>query len=216
MAALVRNEGSKMTAKGKKILKNLVCAGIVILASEVPAKANLVDSNSVVQDGIEYYMQTDKSVYSLGENVNMLYRLTNLSYNSVTFEFANQQQWSFEVKDGATTIWRWPKQINPALSDFTLKPGDVRGYFKGWDMTNDNTGTIVTPGTYDVIGALYGTPPERYVPVSVQIKIVEGPYCGDVNHPYPAGDLNHDCKVNLLDLATLAFYWLECTAPDCD
>ena len=35
------------------------------------------------------------------------------------------------------------------------------------------------------------------------------PQCGDANHPYPVGDLNHDCKVNFLDLAIFAMHWLE-------
>ena len=37
--------------------------------------------------------------------------------------------------------------------------------------------------------------------------------CGDPNHPYPIGDLNKDCRVDLLDLAILASHWLECTEP---
>ena len=41
------------------------------------------------------------------------------------------------------------------------------------------------------------------------------PECGDANHPYPVGDLNHDCKVNFFDLAIFAMHWLECTAPEC-
>ena len=41
------------------------------------------------------------------------------------------------------------------------------------------------------------------------------PQCGDPNHPYPLGDLNQDCRVDLLDLAILALHWLECTAPEC-
>jgi len=40
------------------------------------------------------------------------------------------------------------------------------------------------------------------------------PQCGDPNHPYPLGDLNQDCHVDLLDLAILALHWLECTAPE--
>jgi len=40
------------------------------------------------------------------------------------------------------------------------------------------------------------------------------PQCGDPNHPYPLGDLNQDCRVDLLDLAVLALHWLECTAPE--
>jgi len=55
--------------------------------------------------------------------------------------------------------------------------------------------------------------------------------CGDPNHPYPFGDLNQDCKVNMLDfvilaadwmngfslfdLAEISENWLECTAPEC-
>lgn len=39
--------------------------------------------------------------------------------------------------------------------------------------------------------------------------------CGDPEHPYPVGDLNGDCRVNILDLAILASHWLECSAPEC-
>ncbi len=40
--------------------------------------------------------------------------------------------------------------------------------------------------------------------------------CGDQWHPYPVGDLNYDCHVDLLDFATFATHWLECTAPECN
>ena len=39
------------------------------------------------------------------------------------------------------------------------------------------------------------------------------PYCGDPNHPRPAGDLTGDCKVNILDLYTFRQDWLR---QDCD
>jgi hypothetical protein len=42
------------------------------------------------------------------------------------------------------------------------------------------------------------------------------PTCGDAQHLYPAGDVNHDCRVNFLDFAAMASHWLECTAPECD
>ena len=31
--------------------------------------------------------------------------------------------------------------------------------------------------------------------------------CGDENHPYPAGDLSQDCRVNLIDIAMLSADW---------
>jgi hypothetical protein len=39
------------------------------------------------------------------------------------------------------------------------------------------------------------------------------PQCGDPNHPYPPGDLNRDCSVDLRDFAMIALHWLENTAP---
>jgi len=40
--------------------------------------------------------------------------------------------------------------------------------------------------------------------------------CGDQNHPYPMGDLNHDCRVDFFDLAMLSIQWLNCTDPICE
>ncbi len=49
-----------------------------------------------------------------------------------------------------------------------------------------------------------------------QAPILAAPVCGDSEHPYPAVDLNKDCRVDLADLAVLLAHWLECTAPECD
>ncbi len=42
------------------------------------------------------------------------------------------------------------------------------------------------------------------------------PRCGDLEHPYPLGDVNHDCYVDMVDIAMLAANWLNCSAPACD
>ncbi len=39
--------------------------------------------------------------------------------------------------------------------------------------------------------------------------------CGDYRHPFPVGDVNKDCKVNMVDFALLAGHWLDCTW-DCE
>jgi len=49
-----------------------------------------------------------------------------------------------------------------------------------------------------------------------QAPILAAPVCGDAEHPYPAVDLNKDCRVDLADLAVLLAHWLECTAPECN
>jgi len=37
----------------------------------------------------------------------------------------------------------------------------------------------------------------------------EAEECGDMAHPYPVGDLDFDCVVNLLDWAIFCRHWLE-------
>jgi hypothetical protein len=181
--SLVRNEGRDMNVKAKKILKNLICAGLSILFITASAKATLVNSNSIVQDGIEYYTQTNKFIYELGENVEILHRVTNLSDEPLTFVFAYQQQCHFEVWDGVTRIWGWPKLVNPAGSGFTLRPGEFKEFLIDWDTMNDN-GTLeldddfsVSPGIYDVLGRLMGGTSDGIIPesVSVPIQIIPEP-----------------------------------------
>ncbi len=42
------------------------------------------------------------------------------------------------------------------------------------------------------------------------------PICGDSEHPYPIGDLNKDCRVDIEDLVLLIEHWMECTGPECE
>ena len=43
------------------------------------------------------------------------------------------------------------------------------------------------------------------------VAAVDPGQCGDENHPYPTGDLNEDCIVNIEDFAILANNWLTQT-----
>ena len=42
-----------------------------------------------------------------------------------------------------------------------------------------------------------------------------GPVCGDAGHPYPIGDLTHDCYVDTQDLVQFAGQWMAvgCAGP---
>jgi hypothetical protein len=40
------------------------------------------------------------------------------------------------------------------------------------------------------------------------------PRCGDLEHPYPMGDVNQDCYFNLNDISMMAADWLQCTDPN--
>ena len=52
---------------------------------------------------------------------------------------------------------------------------------------------------------------------TVTAIFVDGAICGDECHPnFLMGDLNHDCIVDLKDLAMFSNRYLHCTKPECD
>ena len=59
----------------------ITVAAVLVVVGATEGWANLlpVNSNTIVQDGIEYYIETDKIVYDLGEDVALVFRKTNLT-----------------------------------------------------------------------------------------------------------------------------------------
>lgn len=165
-----------MNGETKKILKKLACVCISILFMTVSAKATLVNSNSIVQDGIEYYIQTDKAVYDLGESVEMLYRVTNLRDEEVSFAFPNTPEWNFWVERDGQSIWRAVNGWYTMGCGFTLNPGESKQFPTYnppyiWDM-RDSENNLVDVGEYSVIGGLDGGTGEydsTGVPVLIEI-----------------------------------------------
>ncbi|MHC4110479.1 MAG: choice-of-anchor Q domain-containing protein [Planctomycetota bacterium] len=138
--------------------------------------ADVHNANSVVEDNIEYYMQMDKAVYDVRENVQMLYRVTNLRNEDVTIRFGDQVQHYFAVKQGENLIWDAPKVGFPAASSVVLPPNNYKEYTETWDMT-DNQGVLIMLGNYEVTGCLHPVllsqeDKDRYVPVSISIDII--------------------------------------------
>jgi len=123
------------------------------------------NSNSVINNGIKYYMQTDKSVYQLGEEVEMLYRVTNLTPNPVDVGYILncEDAWThfMVTDDDESDIWQFFRVIPPCgYTMFSLAPYESRECQRVWDMTNDN-GTLepdddfpVGPGLYNIAGEL--------------------------------------------------------------
>jgi len=142
--------------------------------------AHAVNSNSKILDGIEYYVETDKAIYQLGETVEMWYRITNLSTQNVTFTLPQSPAWSFWVMKDSGQIWRGPGTVSDGETHFTLEPSQYRlcpewGLPYAWNL-HDTSGNPVGIGNYDIIGGLYdswGT--YDYTKVSVPVEIVPEP-----------------------------------------
>jgi len=162
----------------KKLIFLLPMVMIMLAVSE--ACATPVNSNSIIQDGMEYYIQTNKSVYILGENVEMLYRVTNLGDEDVTFWFPHIPVWNFWVEKDGENIWRAVNGWYGMITEFTLSSGESKEFPDIsspyiWNM-RDNGDKLVHVGEYNVIGGLYaGTGEYDSTRVSVSIEIVPEP-----------------------------------------
>jgi len=137
---------------------------------------------TIVGNGVEYYLETDKSSYSLGESVQIRYRITNKTdevkeLGSVpNCEYCVQQ---FHIKSSGKEVWRSCRVIPPCgMKMFRLNPNESWEYSDiAWNMVNDN-GTLepdddfpISPGVYTLTGKLWSFEDHSRVPVSVLIEI---------------------------------------------
>ena len=127
---------------------------------------NPVNSNSIVEYGIEYYIQTDKAVYHLGENVEMLFRVTNLRDEDVGIGCSRSPEFNFKVEQCAgpglcAPVWILYQGWFWIMTGIELSPGESTEVSYNWDM-KDIGGNPVLPTTsyppgayYNVVGFIY-------------------------------------------------------------
>ena len=149
---------------------HLIMMAIVLIATSSLVMATPV-SNTIVVDDIEYLIQADKPVYDFGQDVEMLYRVTNLTDEDVRIVTFQSPEFNFVVTKEQEAIWalvHWFIAFSPGVP---LSAGEFKEISYSWDMINDN-GNLVGPGIYDVIGVTYTLP---QIEVGVPISIVPEP-----------------------------------------
>jgi hypothetical protein len=157
----------------------------LVLGIAQSSKAD-VDSNYIDQGGVRYYIQTDKPVYDLGENVNILYRVSNLTNENINLGWVIDDPiayYDFRVTQSDNLIWKYyfftgvMEQTN-----FYLNPFETKEFQASWNMMNYN-GTILTqsddflvsPGFYNIFGEVALWPKSDRIPVNVSIDIIPEP-----------------------------------------
>ncbi len=152
----------------------------VLVFGIAPIAMSAPNSNSIIVDDIEFYTQTDKALYELGENVEMLYRVTNLREEDVTFGPLPMPEWNFWVEKDGEYIWKAVNVYWGMETEFTLSPGESKEFPAlnhpyVWNM-RDEENNLVTVGNYSVIGGLYhGLGYYDYTKVGIPIEIVPEP-----------------------------------------
>ncbi len=141
------------------------------------AQESVQNSVSAEENGIEYYLEADKSSYRLGESVNILFRVTNNTeevkdlgtvYNC---EYCIRQ---LTITLDGKEVWRTCRIPPPCgQKEFRLNPRESWEYTEAWNMVNDN-GTLEPDddfpighkGIYKVTGRLQN----EEISVTIEIK----------------------------------------------
>ncbi len=165
----------------KTRLLTILAVVILVHGTAQLARAALVDSNSIIEDNIEYYIQVDKSIYDLGESVEILYRVTNLGEDPVILGISKRSPYCYEffiTDENNDHVWKWPWGLPIESGNFYLGPYASREHQVVWDMMNDNGTWFETddypvgPGIYEISGGLFNIPTP---PLSVTIQIIPEP-----------------------------------------
>jgi hypothetical protein len=163
--------------KPRTIISLLLGGALLVLCITPQTPANSLNSNSIIKDNIEYYLQTDKAVYNTGEDVQILYRVTNLGSEAVTFRFTAgpvTDRCNFMVEKNGQRIWdNLGRPGTCVMTSFTLDPSASNSFTILWDMTDAND-TQVAAADYQVTAALSNLylSDDKYVPVSVTITVI--------------------------------------------
>jgi hypothetical protein len=168
----------KMNGRGKAVALQV----FFVLAVTCQARATVVNWNSIEVNDVEYYVQTDKAVYDLAENVEIQYRVTNLRDEEWRFSYIPPiMDIIVEAEDGENYNeiwhWSWDKTYPAGPVVFQLGPNESTEISGIWPQIDLNGSveiedhTQVPPGIYRCSGIFYPT----HSRVAVNITVVPEP-----------------------------------------
>ena len=121
------------------------------------------NTTSVVENGLKFTMNLDKTEFSPGENIDVNLVVQNLRDENVTFTFSSGYQFDFVVYDEDSQVvcsWSDDKAFIQEITHFSLGPGESRNWVGSWNQTvyNGLTGEYlpISSGTYYLRGILVG------------------------------------------------------------
>ena len=121
-------------------------------------------------DDLEYSIETDKTVYQLGETVYVTHTITNPLDVPVSIELSQEPGFNLWVMQGNTEIWAAYRVFAQVIGSQGFAPGEILELNYTWDMT-DYDDNLVLWGEYELVGVIYGGGRD----VSTNITIVPEP-----------------------------------------
>jgi len=163
------------------------------------------------------YIASAQANWALQASFDWYYDTPYGGSGTIDITFDNYQWNGFIIPAGKlTTAGMSATTLDDPLGFF----GGTSEDFESW-LLNEVAPLLPQETTYLLFAQGQANPAWRNPDMGMQLEgVVEEtiigyavPQCGDPNHPYPPGDLNRDCCVDLQDFAIIALHWLEHTAP---
>ena len=102
-------------------------------------------------------LTTEKSIYRLGETINLTLVVTNDSDRAFQAVFPSAKRYDFAVYDADDNlVWRWSadRGFAQALTPLEIKPGERAVFTAEWQQQDSQGGFQVPDGDYTLKGAL--------------------------------------------------------------
>lgn len=179
---------------GSRSWDNSDPAQFIVTGPGVIAEGGLV---SVSHDGVHWYTYEDgPDAESFAPTLGRVYDPDNPDTSiGLWNEWWGEPTDPTLPLDPAITV---SDMVNQSVAEIAMMYGDSAGG-NGYDLAESGLAWI----QYVRIEANGGNPDiDAVADVSA---------CGDYKHPFPDGDINKDCTVDLTDFAMMAYNWLICT-----
>ena len=103
---------------------------------------------SVTVEGIQYSAEIPSDKFSLYDTLFISFRVSNNSLLKKEFNFSNIQQLAFELVDrNYQRIMYYPYIVSPALSNFSVSPGETKE-LSVYSALRDYNGRYIDRGKY--------------------------------------------------------------------
>ncbi len=136
------------------------CGGGSSSTPVTPVNTGPVTSAPRSSNGLQYTLTADKSVYKVGEAVNLTYTSTNTSTQPITDVIGLPNVFA-TVTQGNQVIWRTPALVGTGGAGFgpssSIPPGASSTYQATWPQTIGTSGTQAAPGQYAITATLNDT-----------------------------------------------------------
>ncbi len=106
---------------------------------------------TVISGGVEYSLDIPANSFSLNDTLSISFKVKNISTSIKEFNFSNIQQLAYQLIDQNNNIATYYLYIvSPALSHFSLKPGETKEYNQ-IGLFKDNSGNYINRGKYSLV-----------------------------------------------------------------